>query len=116
MHDIFDVWNSAPISMNDGTYRVPVKEADDEYTVSIGSLAYRYFTGATVPDQIKASLSMVKAFPEEIRRIPKARLVSDVAPYICPHPSLEDIGWQVGDDTYVLILGEELLERMHISG
>lgn len=115
MHEIFDVWNSAPISMNDGTYRVPVKEADGEYTVSIGSLTYRYFTEDTVPDQIKASLSMVKAFPEEIRRIPKTRLVSDVAPYICPHPSLEDIGWQVGDDTFVLILSEELLRDIPIG-
>lgn len=113
--------------MTDKTARVPVWVEGDpaKYTVCLGKEHYRYYTDDTVPGQIKASLSMVRAFPEEVRRISEHRILTTgygmASPpfsttYACPDSRLEEIGWQVDDGLYVLILEYKLLEDMYTRG
>lgn len=111
-----------PIMMTESTYRVPVwvNPAKDLFTVCVGKEQYRHYTDDTVPGQIKASLSMIRAFPEEMRTVknrdgyvPEKLLILAMS---CPHPELKDIGWQINDQTYVVIVPISLLEWMYISG
>lgn len=110
-----------PIMMTESTYRVPVwvNPAKDLFTVCVGKEQYRHYTDDTVPGQIKASLSMIHAFPEEMRvinlkaRTPDNYLVLSMA---CPNADLRDIGWQIGDQTYVVIVPNTLLKWMQTNG
>jgi hypothetical protein len=109
-------------------YRVPVwvsiertvsVSVDEKiYTVCIGSTAYRYYTEDTVPKEIKGLIAMVRAFPVSVRMA----LDYDGTPakgmlrYTPPDPRLEEIGWQLNDNTYMLVLGCDLLASMYITG
>ena len=108
--------------MTESTYRVPVwvRPDDKGFTVCVGQEHYRHYTDDTVPGQIKASLSMIRAFPEEMRTvknvdgyIPEKLLILAMS---CPHPDLRDIGWQINEQTYIVILPNELLKWMQVSG
>lgn len=107
--------------MTESTYRVPVwvSVGSDEYTVCVGREQYRHYTDETVPDQIKASLSMIRAFPEKMRT-GNIRLATPenymVLAMSCPNGDLREIGWQIDDKSYVVILPNELLKRMQTNG
>lgn len=101
--------------------RVPVWAGGDptEYTVCLGNEQYRHYSDDTVPGLIKSLLSMIRAFPEEVRRVPTHWLSPPIdVPnmYACPDKRLEEIGWQVRDDLYILIMDRTTLEDMYIRG
>ena len=101
--------------------RVPVWVGGDptEYTVCVATEQYRHYTDDTVPGLIKSLLSMIRAFPEEVRRVPIFSVPPSVdVPYVyvCPDKKLEEIGWQVRDDLYILIMDRTTLEDMYIRG
>ena len=111
-----------PIMMTESTYRVPVwvRPDKDLFTVCVGNEQYRHYTDDTVPRQIKSSLSMIRAFPEEMRTVknrdgyvPEKLLILAMS---CPYPELKDIGWQINDQTYVVIVSNALLKWMQTNG
>jgi hypothetical protein len=114
------------MTMTDTTMRIPVWTDGDpiEYTVCVAKEHYRHYTDSTVPGQIKSLLSMIRAFPEEVRRVPMYRAmpggfktpVDFPVTYACPDKRLEEIGWQIRDDLYILIMDRTLLEEMFING
>lgn len=111
-----------PIMMTESTYRVPVwvNPHQKGFTVCVGQEQYRHYTDDTVPGQIKSSLSMVRAFPEEKRRSKPIGMYSPedstVLAMSCPDPDLQDIGWQISDWAYVVILPNSLLKWMQTNG
>jgi hypothetical protein len=65
-----------------------------------------------VPQEIKALIAMVRAFPEEVR------VNNSFGPgiYVPPDPRLACIGWELSTranwDAYILVLSKELFERI----
>ena len=105
-----------PIMNEHGKYRVPVwvYVTEGRYSVCIGDSTYRHYTESTVPPQIKGLLAMVRAFPKKERTA--LNYDSPPAPgpqcYFPLDPRLVDIGWQIGEDSYVLVLDRDLLDSM----
>ena len=83
-------------------WRVPVYREDDSYAVVVQPDRVRYYVDESLPDFVKASLAMIHAFPP-----PKKQLhqVSVTDAYINSHdPKLNDIGWMVCKDLYIVIM------------
>lgn len=96
-------------------WRVPVQVlmGKDTYIVCVGQQQYRYFNDKTVPREIKSLLAMVNAFPVEDRTVNSAHWA---ALYVAPHVLLEDIGWQIFDGLYMLMLPVKVFERIQLKG
>ena len=91
-------------------WRVPLWVEDDEYTVQLTERKMRMYDAETLPDFIKASMSMIHAFPYT----PMQEGLSWAAAYHTPHdPRLDDIGWRCTWNLYMLILTEQQLESMN---
>lgn len=100
LHDA-NKWPAMPYKTPD-MWRVPVYKDDDTYAVVVQPDRVRYFTAEALPDFMKASLSMIQAFPP-----PKKELhqVSVTDAYINAHePKLDDVGWMVCKDLYIVIM------------
>ena len=83
-------------------YRVPMWIDDGEYMLAVGQDEYRNYTDETLPDIVKARMSMIKAFPKNV--LPYY-MVNALVPYANNHDErLEDIGWQVTEEMYMLVL------------
>ena len=83
-------------------WRVPVYKDDDNYAIVVHPDKVRYFTEEALPDFLKASLAMIHAFPP-----PKKELyrVSGTDAFINAHdPKLNDIGWMVCKDLYIIVM------------
>lgn len=94
-------WTPMPCAKNYEMWRVPVYK-DDSYAVVIHCDKVRYFTAEALPDFLKASLTMIHAFPP-----PKKELyeVSVTDAFINYHnPKLDDVGWVVCKDLYIVIM------------
>lgn len=91
-------------------WRVPLWVEDDEYTVQLTDRKFRMYDAQTLPDFIKASVSMIHAFPFT----PMSECVSWSAAY---SPNTDerqaDIGWRCTWNLYMLILSEQQLESMN---
>jgi hypothetical protein len=81
---------------------------DGCYEIETGLNRKRIYTEETLPNEIKALLSMIHSFPEH-----KAGLwnFSRVA-YIAPDERLAEIGWQVTNNLYMLVLEREVFNRL----
>ena len=109
-----------PIMNDHGKYRVPVwvHVHEDRYTVCVGDNTYRYYTEDTVPPEIKATLAMVRAFPmsERFARGYDGGVAEGPQAYSPPDTRLIDIGWQLSETSYILVLDRNLLMHMHMTG
>lgn len=94
--------------------RVYKKPPRTTYTVVVGSEEYRHFDDTDVPDEIKSMLAMVHAFPEAERRVGVPSSWSEK--YTPPIPQLAEIGWQLDDDLYILLLSFDFLGRIYTNG
>jgi hypothetical protein len=94
-------------------YRVPLWIDEDGYMLSVGQSEYRNFTDKTLPDVVKAKLSMIRAFPKfEMSYYD----MNHGTPYINMHDTrLNNIGWQVTNDMYMLVIDVEELNTMRLS-
>lgn len=93
-----------------GGYRVPMW-VDDEYKLCVGKGEYRIFTDETLPDEIKAILSMIRAFPKHELESWEIR-----DPYMNQHDRrLDEVGWQVTNSLYMLVLQREFLDQMRFN-
>jgi hypothetical protein len=96
----------------DGYYRVPMRIEDDgKYALITGLGQVRYFTDETLPDHIKALLAMIRSIPKDNRnRLLEGR---SIAVYMnCHDRRLDDIGWQVGENMYTLVLHRKFLANL----
>lgn len=102
--------------------RVPVWVEDGVYTVQATDKLYRMYDDDTLPDFLKASMAMIKAFPFKVEppsiygwTDPRAVFNQDYdGAYINRQdPKLDDIGWRVTKNLYIVILTQEQLESMY---
>lgn len=115
LHQLYDRDMYSPMTAQHDAkmYRVPMWIDNGEYMVAIGHDQYRNYTDETLPDMIKAKLSMIRAFPPHV--LPYY-MVNALVPYINHHdPRLDDIGWQVTQEMYMLIMTIEQLEEMRLK-
>lgn len=97
----------------EGYYRTPVWVEPDSYTVCVAENVHRYYNDKTVPNEVKAVVTMVNAFPHHN---PYLRILNPVMVHICNEPKQEDIGWRIDDKLYILVLPNACLESMYIKG
>jgi|694.fasta_scaffold43115_4 hypothetical protein len=111
-----DTFEPVPISNESGDVRTPVSVwvlNPYRYMVTVGDYHTKFFSDETVPQEIKALIAMVRAFPEDVR------MNRSFGPgiYVPPDPRLACIGWQLiprGPDweAYILVLSQKLFERI----
>lgn len=82
------------------------------YTVCVAQETYRHFDETNVPSEITSRLGMIHAFPENERRIAGLNVNGWAVHYIAPDPRLEDIGWQIYDNVYMLVLPKIFLKQL----
>lgn len=105
-----------PILASDGKrMRTPLRvyHMEDRYTVCIAGDQRRIFSSETAPDEIKTAIAMIRAFPPEVRY---QRGTATMMYYVPPDPRLADIGWQLDDYTYIVILEPDLLYALWWPG
>ena len=106
--------------------RVPVWVEDGVYTVQATDKLYRMYDDDTLPDFIKASMAMIKAFPFKVELAsiygwtdPRTMFGTDPTyensnAYINRQdPKLDDIGWRVSENLFIVILTQDQLESMY---
>lgn len=97
-------------SMLMDSWRVPMWVEEGTYTISVGQKAYRMFNESDLPERIKAQLSMIHAFP--LKDYPDWMDIS-VTGYINHQDErLNDVGWRLRPDLYMLILDRQQLEEL----
>ena len=108
MHDLYVPMRHATKA---DAYRIPVWLEGDLYKVTIGEDKYRFFTEETLPDCIKSTLGMVNAFPRNDSPI---WLVNSISAYINNQdPKLDEIGWRVSSNLYMLTVDIEHLKELY---
>lgn len=94
-----------------GSYRTPIWVENYNYAINVGTNKIRYFNEELLPDRIKSCLSMIHAFPS--RLLPEWK----VNPIDCytnhQDKRLDDIGWQVSKNLYVLVLDQVFLLSLY---
>lgn len=83
-------------------WRVPVYREDDSYAVVVHPNRVRYFTEETLPDFMKASLAMIHAFPPPKKQLHQVSVTDAFINY--HNPKLDDVGWTVCKDLYIVIM------------
>ena len=81
---------------------------DGSYEIETGLNRKRIYTEETLPDEIKALLSMIHSFPDHKLGIGSFSRVA----YIAPDERLAEIGWQVTNNLYMLVLEREVFNRL----
>lgn len=103
----------SPVSHSylENSLRVPMWVEDGSYVIETGLNRRRIFTDETLPDEVKALLSMIHSFPE-IKAWPWNLGGTSIA-YNAPDERLIEIGWKVTDNLYMLVLERDVLNRMN---
>lgn len=91
--------------------RVAMWVRDNEYAVLVAKNHVRIFDEDTLPDQIKALISMIHAFPPNILE----EWESDNTTVYINHQDLglDDIGWQVTKNLYILVLDNQFVKSLY---
>lgn len=106
-------------------WRVPMWVGESDYTVCVEQNKLRIYDAETLPDFIKASMSMIHAFPFKEKYVfqygwsdPRSMYSGMGSAYFHAYtntqdPRLNDIGWRVNQNLYMLILNAQQLESMN---
>ena len=95
-------WTPIVHATNHEMWRVPVYREDEGYTVIVQSDRVRYFTEETLPDFMKASLTMIHAFPPTKKELHQ---VSFTDAFMNQQDrKLDDVGWMVCKDLYIIVM------------
>jgi hypothetical protein len=101
-----------PYNPATNTYRVPMWVDGDEYSINVGRYETRYYTNNTLSPEIKVSVAMINAFPFKPLNDWE---VTDLTVYVnTQSPKLDDIGWRVTQEMYVLVMPRKSLDLMRI--
>jgi len=94
-------------------YRIPMIVDGDDYVIVVGDNKIRMYTDETLPDFVKALITMIHAFKPNLfdRYIESAHSVDSVHKSVVhsiydnnQDRRLDEIGWQLTKDFYMLIL------------
>ena len=102
-----------PVSLSHlfGSSRVPMWVKDGEYAVVIAKNHVRIFDEDTLPDHIKALVSMIHAFPPSLM---DEWMCDETTIFINQQdPRLDDIGWQVTKNLYMLVLDNQIIKSLY---
>lgn len=91
--------------------RVPMWVEDGSYEIETGLNRRRIYTEETLPDEIKAIMSMIHSFPKPAFHVWQFGGVGTIA-YLAPDERLEEIGWQVTDNLYMLVLDRNVFDKL----
>lgn len=91
--------------------RVPMWVDDGSYEIETGLNRWRIYTEETLPDEVKALLSMIYSFPEHRAWAWDVGGISMA--YIAPDERLVEIGWRVTNNLYMLVLDRSVLDRLN---
>jgi len=92
------------------SHRVPMWTAENDYEVSIAPNHRKMFTNDTLPDRIATAISMINAYPT--RDYAEWEL-NTINVYINHQdPALDEIGWRINRNMYMLVLPTVFLENM----
>jgi hypothetical protein len=97
-----------PFVRADGLCVVYASVKEDDYCVCVGDKQLRFYTDDTLPNEIKTSIAMIRAFP-------KSTLDQQFEYGYALDPALNDIGWRVKNDVYALVLERKVLEGMKLE-
>jgi len=84
---------------------------DGSYEIEIGLNRWRIYSEETLPDEVKALLSMIYSFPEH--RAWAWDVGGASMAYIAPDERLIEIGWRVTNNLYMLVLDRKVLDRLN---
>jgi hypothetical protein len=84
---------------------------DGSYEIETGLNRWRIYTEETLPDEVKALLSMIYSFPEH--RAWAWDVGGTSMAYIAPDERLIEIGWRVTNNLYMLVLDRSVLDRLN---
>ncbi len=94
-----------------GSYRTPMWVENYKYAINVGTNKIRYFNEELLPDRIKSCVSMIHAFPS--RLLPEWK-VNPIDCYVNHQDKrLDDIGWQVSKNLYILVVEQEYLLSLY---
>jgi hypothetical protein len=104
----------SPVRRDNG-FRVPVYRDGNMHIVFVGDYHRRFFTTDTLPDGIKLKLSMISALATDRVLINEPPVTSEQAFRLTlymtvPKEGFEDIGWQLSERYFVVILSSKELE------
>jgi len=84
---------------------------DGSYEIETGLNRWRIYSEETLPDEVKALLSMIYSFPEH--RAWAWDVGGASMAYIAPDERLIEIGWRVTNNLYMLVLDRKVLDRLN---
>lgn len=84
---------------------------EGSYEIETGLNRWRIYTEETLPDEVKALLSMIYSFPEHRAWAWDVGGISHA--YIAPDERLAEIGWRVTNNLYMLVLDRSVLDRLN---
>ena len=91
---------------NPNLYRVIVSKKDDDYEIFISDYYVRLFTEASLPDEVKSKLTMIKAAGKDPYPI-------DHSIYnTTPHEEMREIGWAKVNEMFCVVLSRDTLSKL----
>ena len=114
-NNIYPDLTSISHSYLNNSLRVPMWVEDGSYVIETGLNRRRIFTDETLPDEVKALLSMIHSLPPYetgIYLIGNLIAPHERTAYIAPDERYIEIGWRVTDNLYMLVLEREVLNRL----
>jgi hypothetical protein len=111
LHDVNSELTPVAHRNLNGSSRVAMWVRDNEYAIVVAKNHVRIFDEDTLPDQIKALISMIHAFPPNILE----EWESDNTTVYINHQDLrlDDIGWQVTKNLYILVLDNQFVKSLY---
>ena len=91
--------------------RLPLRRIEGRYVVYVADGLVRYYDEDTLPDPLKTKMAMILAATQP--RLENEARLQKLTVYTNPMSSeFDDIGWQVSDTYFCLILDRITLERL----
>lgn len=91
--------------------RLPLRRIEGRYVVYVADGLVRYYDEDTLPDPLKTKMAMILAATQP--RLENEARLQKLTVYTNPMSSeFDDIGWQVSDTYFCLIVDRITLERL----
>lgn len=92
-----------------GLYRVPLRRANEHYTMYVADNFTREYDEQTLPDEVKTNLTMILARP---RLLLYDDEVSKLSLFTSNDADLLEVGWRVSDMWFIIVLPTDVLMRL----
>ena len=93
--------------------RVPLRKVNDKYIVYVADGFHRLYDSDTLPDKLKSKMAMVLARGNDKALFTPESKLQKMTVYInAQSDELDEVGWQVSDTYYCLVLDVPTLESL----